>query len=155
MGMYLKYEGVEGPITASDYKGWIEIDSFEFEVKRGEYVMLGNGTNKATSITGAKMTKKADGATTALMREAFRGAVREDARVRFVTGGELVDPYLEFDFDRVVLAYYAIETVNGAPVETFVMEYERLRSTYTPRDATGKLDAQIPAGYDLKAGTPL
>ena len=35
MAIYMDFDGIKGDVTTADYKGWIELNSFQFGVSRG------------------------------------------------------------------------------------------------------------------------
>ena len=65
MPIYMKFEGIEGPVTGK-YKGWIELQSCQIGIGR-------SGGGSAPSASEIVVTKFLDSASTHLMREAVSG----------------------------------------------------------------------------------
>ena len=80
MPIYMKYDGIDGDVTAEGHEKWIELNSFQWGVGRGISSPTGASADRessAPSISEITVSKMQDAATTKLLEELMEALSEE------------------------------------------------------------------------------
>lgn len=97
MPIYMKYEGVNGPLTGK-YQGWIELESCQI----GSYQSNPSGKSVTSDVT---VTKHSDSSSTSLFKEAAQGTGKK-VTIDFVKDETA---YLSIELEKAVIFHYSID----------------------------------------------
>ena len=152
MAIYLQYEKVDGEVTESGHKGWIELQSFQWGVGRGITTPVGSSSKRESSspsVSEIVVTKNTDKASPLLFMEATVGKAKKSVIEFTETGGDTQEVYLRFEMENTLISGYSISSAGDRPAESFSLNFTKIEMKYTPYDKDHKAGSPIPAGYDL------
>ncbi|HLA95447.1 MAG TPA: type VI secretion system tube protein Hcp [Pyrinomonadaceae bacterium] len=131
MPIYMKYEGIEGPVTGK-YKGWIELGSSQ----------LGNHRSGTASVSEVVVTKSQDSSSSRLFEESLRGTGKK-VSIDFVKGNEA--PYMGLELEDTVISSYSISGSSGSdkPTESLSLNYAKI--TYSSKPKASSKEAKDPS----------
>ncbi|QCE34407.1 type VI secretion system tube protein Hcp [Acetobacteraceae bacterium] len=96
MALYMKIDGVVGDVTEAKHKGWIELNSSNWGMKRNIRSAVGNAKNRESASAGCKeftFKKPIDSSSPRLVSLAFTGQAQPTVQIdvtRVNQGGEAV-----------------------------------------------------------------
>jgi type VI secretion system secreted protein Hcp len=148
MPIFMKFEGITGPVTYKGEKGWIQLESCQLGVGRGIPSPIGNSGNRESSVPQIHeivITKFQDSSSTGLFTEALSG-IGKKVTIEFVNGKEA--PYLSIDLESVMISSYSISGGGSdKPMESFSINFTK--ATYTVKEVSSSKD---PKDNKDKAG---
>lgn len=165
MSIYMQIQGIDGNVTAQGLEKYIELESFDFQVKRKMNTQPGATSDREgskPSLSEITVTKRVDKTTPLLFSEATVGATKPQAVIKFVNTGSSLQEYLVVTLSNVLVSGYELsDNVPGInedgttpqkakPFETITLNFDKIEVKYTPYDEKNKAGSPIPAGYDLK-----
>src|SRR5947209_3949800 len=107
MAIYMKVDGIDGPVTAAGYQKWIELKSCTLGVQRGIRNPTGRGTNReasAPSVSEISINKDQDCASTSLFKAALWGEGKK-VKIDFCkTDKDKVEPYLQIELEHTLVS---------------------------------------------------
>ena len=153
----LELDGIKGESTDEKHKEKIEIDSFSWGVTNDGNMGRGGGggTGKA-NFQDVHFTKQTDKSSALLVKSAASGDhIKKAVLTARKAGGKggQVD-YLIITMEDVMVSNFQTGGNSGnssIPVDSFALNYTKIKYEYKPQKADGTLDAAAKAGYDLKA----
>src|SRR5918911_2684837 len=154
MAIYLKYGGLEGPVTTEGFQKWIECNSFQWGVGRA----IGTGARGSLSrehseptISEITITKTTDKASTKLLLEALAGKLDTKVTIKFTTTVKnQVETFLTYETENTGPSHYSLGSGGDMPMETLTLNFTKIKMTFKPMEAglSGQADT---VGYDLEA----
>jgi len=163
--IYMQIPGIQGNVTAEGLSGFIELESFDFNLARKMNTVPGAVTDREgskPSISEIVITKRADKTTPLLFSEAATGTAKPQMTIKFVNTSSTLSTYLEFTLSNVMVSRYEISDNvplpneegqvphKRKPLETIAFNFTKIEVKYTPYDDQHKAGSPIPAGYDLE-----
>ncbi len=154
MACYMKFDGINGGVTAQDYEGLVELTTVDFGLGRGVAMRTGMGGNRestAPSFSEVRMTKVLDApAANNLLMETINGAGKGTCTLYFVkTDGDSTQCFLELEFSGAMFTSLTTQYGGGEVTYAVTMAYTKLQQKNMERDADNALGAPDIAGYDL------
>ena len=165
MSIYMQIQGIDGNVTATGLEKFIQLESFDFQVKRKMNTQPGAVSDREgskPSIGEVIVTKRVDNTTPLLFSEATVGSAKPQAVIKFVNTGANLQEYLIVTLSNVLVSGYELsdqlpavgedgtQPHKAKPMETINLNFDKIEVKYTPYDEKHKAGAPIPAGYDLK-----
>lgn len=168
MSIYLKIDGIEGPVTAQGLEGFIQAESFSSDIQRKLTTQPGAVANRETTkpvFSEITITKIVDKTTPLLFSEATVGAAKPTAVIKFISTGSSLNEYLTITLSNVMISSQTLNTlgkdpasqgsnidalVGDRPMETLTLNFSKIEVKYTPYDDQNNVGSPIPAGYDLE-----
>ncbi len=165
MSIYMQIQGIDGNVTAEGLEKFIELESFDFQVKRKMNTQPGAVSDREgskPSLSEVTVTKRVDKTTPLLFGEATVGATKPQVVIKFVNTGASLQEYLVVTLSNVLVSGYeiadSVPTVGedgsvpqkSKPFEKITLNFDKIEVKYTPYDSQHKAGSPIPAGYDLK-----
>jgi type VI secretion system secreted protein Hcp len=165
MSIYLKIEGIDGPVTAQGLIGCIELESYEANVTRKVSAQPGSVSNREgtkPAFSEIKITKYVDKTTPLLFAEATVGNAKSTAVIKFINTGANLNEYLVMTLSNVIVSSQSISDITSLhhtdtspslkdrPLETITLNFTKIEVKYTPYDSHNNAGSPIPAGYDLE-----
>jgi len=143
MPIYMKIEGITGPVKSGDYRGWFELQSAQFGVSRHVTNSTGQGANREAAhpaITEIVVTRELDEASTLLVQEALWGDGKK-VTIDFVR--EAGSAYLEFEMENTLISNYSVSghggVANSKPLETLSLNFTEITQKSVAKTTPGKL----------------
>ncbi len=158
MAIYVKWDGIEGNVTAKGYEGHLAVDSFSFGIGRSITMEPGNCANREASkpaFSEIQLTKAADNSATAFFKEATTASEGKKVEIKFVqTGSDKVTEYMTYYLEECLVSGYSVSANSeGDPIESISISYCLIDVNYQDYDASNKSASPQRVGYDLKSAT--
>jgi type VI secretion system secreted protein Hcp len=151
---FMKFDGVKGESVSKGHEGEVEVLSWQWGVSNGAHSMGGGSGQGKPEGMALSFTHHYDKASPVLQKKCVDGVhfdkVTLVARKSVGTGQE--------DFFKIVLekAYITSVTHSGSDLgqihENVSLSYDKIDFGYKPQKPDGKLDAEIPMGWNIKTG---
>src|SRR5258707_15238943 len=96
----MDFDGIKGDVTTADYKGWIELNSFQFGVSRGVSSGAGGATRESSSpsISEIVVTKYFDKSSAKLYQDSVAGSFDSKVQIKMTTTTQrAVETFLTYD----------------------------------------------------------
>ena len=153
----LELDGIKGESTDEKHKDKIEIDSFSWGVTNDGNMGRGGGggTGKA-NFQDLHFTKQTDKASAKLVAAASSGEhIKKAVLTARKAGGKAgqVD-YLKITLEDVMVSSFQTGGNSGnssIPVDSFALNYTKIKYEYMPQKADGSLEGAVMAMYDRAA----
>ena len=158
MPIYLKYGTINGDVTASTYRGWIELDSFQWGATSPPTTP---GTAGKVSLSDITVSKRLDAASVQLINQVFTGSVTQSVTIVFskdnATGVFSKEtskvPYLRYMLQDTLVSSYSFNSggdnlsgptgtaalpavAGGLPMETLTLNFAKVVIDYTGQNGT-------------------
>lgn len=151
MPIYMKYEGIDGNVTAKGHEKWIEINSAQWGVGRGISGVIGRTADREASTPSVSefvITKLMDETTPKLFTESVVGTGKK-VEFHLCTTGDNVQPYMEYILTDCMISGMSTSSGGDRPSESLSLNFTKIEMKYKVYDKGGKVGTQIPAMYDL------
>ncbi len=160
MPIFLKYDGIDGEVTAEGHEQWIDVHSFQWGVGRPISTPTGSGKDRNTTapnISEVTLTKPYDGASVGLFQELLTPGDSKKAQIDFVrTDKDQLSVFLSLELDEVMISGYHVSSGgDGQPLESLSLNFTKIIVTETGTTQTGSAGQPTKAGYDLAKSAPL
>ena len=160
MPIYMKYDGINGEVSAEGHKQCIELNSVSWGVGRGISTPTGSGGDRNTtapSISEVTVSKPFDGSSVPLFQELLTPGSAKKATLDFVrTDKDKLAVFLSIELDDVMVSGYNVSSHGeGQPQETLSLNFTKIIVTETGTDVTGTAGQPNKAGYDVAGAKPL
>jgi type VI secretion system secreted protein Hcp len=152
MAIYMKYDGVDGVVTAAGHEKWIELNSFAWADSRNIQSQAGRTTNReatAPRIEDIVITKDLDEATTLLVSESLVGEGKK-VTIEFVRTDAKLETFLKYVLDNVVISKYAITAAaHDRPTEQLSLCFTKIEISFMGSDIKNKAKGGLRVAYDV------
>jgi type VI secretion system secreted protein Hcp len=152
MAIYMKYGAIKGAVTTTDYKDWIELNSFQFGVGRGIGSAARGSTNREgsePSISEIVVAKAMDVASAKLLEDAWGGELNTEVTITFTTTTKnSVVPYLKYKLENTGLSGYSLSSGGDMPAESLTLNFTKITETFSGMDPATQAKP-ITVSYDL------
>jgi type VI secretion system secreted protein Hcp len=145
---------IKGEATRKGFEGWIEVDSFDFNITQKLSIgsqSSGAGAGKVT-FSAFSVKKQPDSSSPLLFQACAAGTAWDKVTLALnKAGGDSAVNYLKFEFHLVAIqsVHWTGDTENGdTPSEVLGFEYGALHVTYTPQKIDGTPGAAVVGGWD-------
>lgn len=156
MPIYMKYDGIDGDVTAEGHEKWVELNSFQWGVGRGISSPTGASADRessAPSISEIVVTKAQDIATTKILDEALQGRGKK-VTIDFVkTDGKKLEVYMAYKLENVLISGYSISSGGDRPSESLSLSFTKIEFKGTQMDKANKGAGGASVTYDLAKAT--
>lgn len=148
---YLKIGDIKGESTDSDHKEWIVIDSFSQSMQRAES-SVGGPVRGRVDVEDIQVTKELDKSSPKLQEALVTGVVFPMVELELTTpgrGGQNI-PYYQYELENVIVTSYSVAAnAEGVPTETFSLNYEEIKVTYSEIDEKSGIASIVEWIYNL------
>ena len=150
---YLKLGDIKGESTAAAHAGWIELDSFSHGITNQVDAASGLPTGKRQHKPFV-VTKPVDKSSPLLLGLATRGGVVPVVRLDFVNPAS-GRRYYQVTLENVLVTSYQTSGSGGDArlVDSFSLNYEEIKWTYTEFDKDGLADRDHAYFWNLMTET--
>jgi type VI secretion system secreted protein Hcp len=154
----MKFEGIDGSVTAAGHEKWIELDSAQIAVNRHVTNATGRGVNReasAPSVSEIVITKALDVASTGLFKAALWGEGKK-VKIDFCkTDKDKIEPYLQIELENTLVSSYTASGhgghggVHARPTESMSLNFTKITYHAIAMDAANKTSKPDRAMWDL------
>src|SRR5260370_34573965 len=138
----MDFDGAKGDVTTADYKGWIELNSFQFGVSRGVSSGAGGATRESSSpsISEIVVSKYLDSSSPKLYQDSLAGAFDTKVTITMTsTTKNKVETFLTYELTDCEGSSYSQSSGGDAPVERLSLNYTKIMGTPTPPGKAGPI----------------
>lgn len=160
MPIYMKYEGVEGQVTAAGFEKQVELESCQVGVNR-HISAGGHGGNREAStpsISEIVVTKSQDSASTELFKASLFGEGKP-CTISFCktsTDGKTMQTYFVLTLTNTLVSSFSTSGHGGPgsdrPMESLSLNFTKIEWTYNASDDKNKAAKPSKASWNLAEG---
>jgi type VI secretion system secreted protein Hcp len=131
----MKFEGVDGSVTAHGHEKWVELTSCQLGVNRHVTNPTGRGVNReasAPSVHEISISKAMDCASVGLFKASLWGEGKK-VKIDFCkTDKDKVEPFLQIELENTLVSSYSCsghgggDGVHGRPHESLSMNFTKI-----------------------------
>src|SRR3979490_3129272 len=150
----MDFDGIKGDVTTADYKGWIELHSFQFGVSRAVSSGAGGATRESSSpsISEIVVTKLNDVSSAKLYQDSVAGSFDTKVEIKMTTTTKSkVETFLTYELTDCGVSSYSLSSGGDNPVESLSLNFVKIMMTPTPLDKSGQIKKGDVVTYDLLA----
>ena len=151
--MFLDIEGVQGESKDEAFKNKIDIDSWSFGcTNAGSMGRGGGGGSGKADFQDLMVTKQIDAASHELLKSVASGKHFPKAIISCrKAGGEKQHTYLVITMEDVFCSSFQTSGAGQLPIESFSLNYAKIKYEYKEQTKQGSGSGQKIAGYDREA----
>lgn len=160
MPIYMKYDGIDGQVTAAGFEKQIELQSCQMGVHRAVSAGGHGGNREAStpSVSEIVVTKSQDGASADLFKAALFGEGKK-VIITFCktsTDGKSMQTYMVMTLENSLISSYSVSGHGGPgsdrPMESLSINFTKIEYKVVESDAKNKADKPKIAAWDLDKG---
>jgi len=157
MGMYMKYGNIQGDATQQGFEGWININSFHWELERNfAKDQVGRAFNREAAQAHVKeivVTKELDHSSGELLKAASTGFKGEKCEIVFLRTGNPGEKYLKFILTDTLLQELKLSGGEPErPVETITLDFTELEIEVKTLDEANIAEDTMRITYNIATG---
>ncbi|MEM6483549.1 MAG: type VI secretion system tube protein Hcp [Pseudomonadota bacterium] len=157
MPIYMKMDGVSGPVTASGYEKQVALDGLSFGCNRIVDMTVGNAGNRSENLpqfSEVMCTKATDESSFGILKEAVSGRSAKTIEIAVVETGDKPTEFVKYTLKDCIISHYDMSSSGDQPVESFQISYTDVEVKFTPTDKSGSAGGPGIVGFDLATGKP-
>ena len=135
MALYMKFGSIKGDVETTDYKDWIDINSFQWGVGRGISSPVGSTADREAShpsVSEVSISKQMDIATNKLIEDALGGEMNNKVEIAYVTTGKNeVKEFLRYILTNTAISGYSVSSGGDRPSESISLNFTKIEIKYT------------------------
>jgi type VI secretion system secreted protein Hcp len=156
MPIYMKYQDIDGAVTAAGHEKWIELDSCQLGTNRHVTNATGRGTNReasAPSVSEIVVTKGQDDSSTSLFKSSLWGEGKK-VKIDFCkTDKDKVEVFLQLELENTLISSFSVSGHGGdgnvRPMESMSLNCTKITFVTTKMDDANKTAKPDRAMWDL------
>jgi len=153
---FLKIDGVEGESTDAKHKNEIGVISWSFgETNSGAARAGGGGGTGKVNMQDFKFTMRTNKASPKLFEACATGEHLKWARLEVWKPGKEIMKFLEVTLEDVLVSSFvnlgSSGTGSAEPMEEIMLNFGKIKITYTMQKPDGTSGGTVKTGYDVKA----
>ena len=152
MPIYMKYDSVDGEVTAAGHEKWIELHSFQWGVGRGISSPTGGSADRessAPSVSEIVVTKRMDSSSVHLLDEALQGEGKL-VKIDFVkTDKGKLETYLSYELTNTMISGFSMSSGGDKPQESISLNFTKVMFNEKGSDIAGKVGQPSKVTYDI------
>ena len=148
---YIKFDGVDGEATDSEHTMWSDMMSFSHTITTGD--PSGDTTRQRASATlgDVVVTKELDKSSPKLAESILTGKVFPKVEIQLASSA---GTYFAYELKNVMITSYSISGgADEMPMESFSLNFEAIKITYTEYDSEGKSKGNVETTWKVEEGT--
>ena len=149
--IFMQFQGITGDVTAKNFVGDIEINSFQWGVSRA---INGLGTGRVLgmpSLSEIVITKMLDKASPTLVNDLLTGVSTPEVDFFFVNNTARASQmtYAEYKLQNVLISSYSVSSGGDRPTESLSLNFSKITFSVIPQSPTGLPGMPISTTFDL------
>jgi type VI secretion system secreted protein Hcp len=152
MPIYMKYDTIQGDVTATGHEKWIEVNSFQWGVGRGISSPTGASFDReasAPSVSEITVTKATDSASTKLLDASLEGEGVPVVIDFCKTDKGNLEVYLEYTLTNTMISGYSLSSGGDRPSESLSLNFTKVECKMIPMKSAGETGDPETVTYDL------
>jgi type VI secretion system secreted protein Hcp len=159
VAIYLKIDGINGNVTESDHKDWIELNSFQWGVGRGISSPVGNTDDRESSepsISEITVTKSMDQASNPLLGLALGVSGAKKFEIDFTrTAENKTQIFLHYELENTLISGFSLSSGGDMPSESMSLNFTKITQKFTHFKSANDTGTPTVQGYDLSTAKVL
>jgi type VI secretion system secreted protein Hcp len=155
----MKFEGIDGSVTAKGYEKWVELQFCSLGTTRTITNATGRGTNREVGVprvSETTITKYQDEASIRLFKAAMYGEGKK-VKIDFVkTDKDKFEPYMQVELEHTLVSSFAVngdgDDSHNRVLETLSLNFTKLIYHSTQMDSANKTGRPDRAMWDAAQG---
>jgi type VI secretion system secreted protein Hcp len=157
MAAYIKFDGIDGESQDKDHKNWSNLMSVSQSLHKPGGGATGSTRRRGTVIMeDIAVTKEYDKSSPKLAEAVCLGKVFPKVEVEFTASqGDSRKTYLKYELKNVQVTSYQCSGAGqseAVPAESFSLNYEEIKVTYTEYDSKGTKKGNVEFGWKVEEG---
>lgn len=152
MPIFMKYDGIDGDVSAAGHEKWIELQSCQFGVGRHITNPSGKGVDReasAPALSEITVTKVTDAASSNLFRASLFGEGKT-VKIDFCkTDKDALEPYLQLELENTLVSGYSVSSAGDRPMESLSLNYTKIIYNNVGMGAVNETGNPDRAEWDL------
>jgi type VI secretion system secreted protein Hcp len=157
MPIYMKYEGIEGDVTAAGHEKWIELNSCQWGVGRSMSNPTGRGAGReasAPSVSEITVTKTLCSGSSGLFEASLVGEGKP-VQIDFCkTEKDNLEPYLTLTLSDTMVSGYSQSSGGNAPSESLSLNFTKIEHKHTPMGEDNAPGSPVAKSWNLSQAKP-
>ena len=152
MPIYMKYDGIDGDVTAAGHEKWIALDSCQFGVGRAISNPTGRGANReasAPSVSEVTVSKSLCSGSSGLFEASLIGEGKTVQIDYCKTEKDNLEPYLSLTLTDAMVSSYSHSSGGGPPMESLSLNFTKIEHKHTPMGADNTPGSPVAKSWDL------
>jgi type VI secretion system secreted protein Hcp len=155
----MKYDGIDGAVTAQGHEKWIELESAQLGIHRNITSATGRGSNREAAVPAVSeivVTKYQDCASANLFRASLWGEGKK-VKIDFCkTDKDKFEAFLQLELENTMVSSYSSSghggDSNARPMESLSLNFTKITFNTISMDKDNKTGKPDRASWDLAAG---
>ena len=149
---FLEVDGIPGESTDAKHKGAIDVLAISWGVSQAGAPSTGGGGAGKAVFDDLLVVARTSKASPLLWLACASGKHLKSAVLTCRRSGKSPVEFMKITLSDVLVASYELDgSEEEAPLDQIGFAYAKIETHYTPVDPTGKAQAPVKAGWDLKA----
>ncbi|MFO1062508.1 MAG: type VI secretion system tube protein Hcp [Pirellulales bacterium] len=156
MAAYIKFDGIDGESKDKSHQGWSDLGSFRQEISRPGAGATGAARRRGTvTHPDLECSKLLDKSSPKIAEAVLKGKVFPKVEIQLTTSttDSGRETYYKYTLENVLVTSYQVQGSAGAhTTESFLLNFEQIKSTYTEMDEKGTKKGAVAYGWDVEKG---
>lgn len=158
MAGFIKFDGIEGESLDKDHKGWINVLSFSQTIHQPGGNATGTARRRGDVILDdLQVSKLLDKSSPKIAEAVCSGKVFPKVEIEltasYTDAGRVT--YYRYELKNVLVSSYQVSGTaqsEEVPSESFSLNFEEIKVTYTENDSKGKKKGNVEYGWKVEEG---
>jgi type VI secretion system secreted protein Hcp len=152
MSAYIKFDGIDGEVSEKGHDKWVEIQMASWAVDKAiQSGVTGSQRRRGdTRVHDITISKVVDKSSPKLFEAVANGKVFKKVQIEFTAtytdAGQVT--YLALELENVHVASCSVSWSEGASSESCVLNYTKIKYTYTENDEKGGKKGNVETTWD-------
>lgn len=153
---FIKFDGVDGESLAKGHEKWSDLDSFSQSINKIGAGATGAGRRRGTPVLEElHCTKLLDKSSPKLAESVCNGKIfpKVEIHLKTATTDSSRETFYKYELKNVmVISYNVAGGSQDKPVESFALNFEEIKVTYTEMDSKGSKKGDVQYGWKVEEG---
>jgi len=158
MALFIKFDGVDGEAQDKDHKSWSDLLSMSWGLHKAGGGATGQTRRRGVAtIEDVMVTKEFDRASVKLAESVCTGKIFPKVEIHDTTTygeGNRVT-FLKYELKNVMVSSFNVSAAgagDAVPTESFSLNFEEVKQTYTEYDQKGAKKGNVEFGWKVEEG---
>jgi type VI secretion system secreted protein Hcp len=158
MALFIKFDGIEGEAKDKDHKGWTDLLSMSGGIHKAGAGATGQTRRRGVAtIEDIACVKETDKSSPKIFEAIACGKCFPKVEIHdTATYGDARATFLKYELKNVMVSSMNFSAAGGGdavPTESFSLNFEEYKQTYTEYDAKGTKKGNVEATWKVEEGT--
>ena len=148
---YLKFDGIDGEVSARGHDAWINVLSISHSISRGAESSATARSSGMASFSDITVTKEMDKSSPKLAEAVASGRMIPNVAFELTSNS---GTYLKYELKNVMVTSYSMSgNASDRPMESISLNFEEIKVTYTEFSPDGKAKGNVEYSWKVEEGT--